>query len=134
VEEKRRKLEEHARERARIEAALARQRERERIEKLMQEDLAMQRELTLQHHMKQVCSLTLQHHMKQVCSLTTNHARLLVVGVGTLVARSAQCEVVVVAVEWQFTKIAREGRKRTLKERIKNHQIQISVLRTVWTS
>jgi hypothetical protein len=58
VEEKRRKLEEHARERARIEAALARQRERDRIEELRQEDLAMQRELTLQHHMKQVCSST----------------------------------------------------------------------------
>jgi hypothetical protein len=55
VEENRRKLEEHARERARIEAVNARQRERERVEKQRQEDLAIQRELTLQHHMKQVC-------------------------------------------------------------------------------
>lgn len=54
VLEQRRQLEAHAAERARADAAGARQRAIERREEERQQDIAMQRELTLQRHMKQV--------------------------------------------------------------------------------
>ena len=57
VLEQRRQLEAHAAERARADAAGARQRAIERREEERQQDIAMQRELTLQRHMKQVWAL-----------------------------------------------------------------------------
>ena len=60
VLEQRRQLEAHAAERARADAAGARQRAIERREEERQQDIAMQRELTLQRHMKQVWALPAQ--------------------------------------------------------------------------
>jgi hypothetical protein len=58
--EQRRKLEKHAEQRGREEAALARRKAWERAAAARQADVAIQRELTLQSHMKQVRSCRLR--------------------------------------------------------------------------